>query len=281
MSAAARTFFASLRTLFDKGVRYSTVVDIGCADGQFFLHLHELGLAAGARPLNIDANSLYEASLAAIKQVVGGDYRICALSDREGELDMTMSVHPYWSSLRPAQDAYWQRVNELVATTRAVPTTTLDALSRRLGLQPPFLLKLDIQGAEADVLRGAAEVLEKTHAVVCETDIDDFEAVNAVLAASGFVLYDVTAVNRVADGTLCWFYPVYVKRALESVRPKAIWERGQNDAMVRTQDMRRQSILRSNADILERIRQGVPRRRNDPCFCGSGLKYKHCCGAPA
>jgi hypothetical protein len=26
-------------------------------------------------------------------------------------------------------------------------------------------------------------------------------------------------------------------------------------------------------------RRGVPQGRNDPCLCGSGRKYKHCCGA--
>ena len=24
---------------------------------------------------------------------------------------------------------------------------------------------------------------------------------------------------------------------------------------------------------------GKKMRRNEPCFCGSGKKYKHCCGA--
>lgn len=278
-STEPRTFLASLKTLFDRGVRYSTVIDIGCADGQFFLALHELGLVPDASPMNIDANSLYEASLASIKNVVGGDYRICALNDQEGEVEMTMSVHPYWSSLRQAGDPYWRRVNDLVATKKSVRMTTLDTLSRELALRPPFLVKLDVQGAEAHVLRGATEVLKDTHAVICETDVEDFDAVNAILAARGFILYDLTNVNRLRDGTLGWFYPVYVNSALESVKPQAFWDAKDNDGVIRAQNDRRQFILKSNAEILDRIQKGTVRRRNDLCFCGSGLKYKHCCGA--
>jgi len=157
--------------------------------------------------------------------------------------------------------------------------TTLDVLAGQLSLRPPFLIKLDIQGAEASALRGATEVLKNTHAVVCETDVAYFVAVNATLTERGFVLYDLTAFNRVTDGTLGWFYPVFVSRALDFVRPKAFWDAGSNDAVIRMQEVRRQAILKSNAEILERIRRGATLRRNEACPCGSGLKYKQCCGA--
>ena len=73
------SFSATIERLAAKGVRYSTVIDVGCADGQFFLD--HMKWFPGAVPLNIDANALYEPSLKAIKDVVGGDYRILR-SDR-------------------------------------------------------------------------------------------------------------------------------------------------------------------------------------------------------
>ena len=81
-----------------------------------------------AVPLNVDANRIYEDSLKAIKEVLGGHYRICAITDHEGEIEITESVHPYWSSLRPAGDVYWSRVNDLTTSKVKVPATTLDAL---------------------------------------------------------------------------------------------------------------------------------------------------------
>ena len=101
MTEAADTMSAALRLLHGKGLRYSTVIDIGCADGHFFLQHYSEGEFVGATCVNIDANPLYETSLRAIRDVLGGHYLIAAVSDREGETELVTSVHPYWGSLRP------------------------------------------------------------------------------------------------------------------------------------------------------------------------------------
>lgn len=294
MSASeAGTMFAPLRVLFNKGVRYSTVIDVGCADGHFFLALVARDLVPGAVPLNIEANALYENSLLAIKNVVGGHFRISAIADREGEVELTTSVHPYWSSLRPADDRYWQRINKLSAQKVTVPATTLDTLRKELSLEPPFILKLDVQGAEEEVLSGANDVLKDTHVVICEADVDDFQTINKALVQKNFVLYDVVELHRLIDGTLGWFYPVYISRALDFVRPKGFWDAKDNETVIRAQGERRKAMLNFNAEILARIqnqRQAAQRGaeptqavksigRNDPCPCRSGKKYKRCCGA--
>ena len=159
----SRDFSVALAVLFEKGIRYKTVIDVGCADGHFFLQC--LDFFPDATPVNIDANSLYEPSLKAIQEVVGGHYLIAAVSDESGEVEMTTSVHPYWSSLRPQDDPYWQRINRLHESKIKVPAVTLDSLARKLELAPPFLLKLDVQGAEVQALRGAREVLAETAVV--------------------------------------------------------------------------------------------------------------------
>jgi FkbM family methyltransferase len=248
------TMYGPLRILCNKGVRYATVIDVGCADGHFFLNAFAAGLLPGALPLNIDANPIYEPSLQEIKKVVGGDFRISAVSDHGGKVDLTMSKHPYWSSLRPKNDPYWLRINNLSATKASVPATTLDNLSRELDLRPPFLLKLDVQGAEQNVLRGSVGLLEKTHVVICEADVDDFQEINSILVQNDFVLYDATHLQRIADGTLGWFYPVYINRSLDFVRPKSFWDTKDNDAIIRVQVERRKAILASNANLLLRIK---------------------------
>lgn len=273
-------FAVTIERLFNKGVRYSTVIDVGCADGHFYLNL--MRLFPGAVPLNIDANRLYEGSLKAIKDVVGGNYRISAITDYVGEIEITESVHPYWSSIRPAGDPYWSRVNDLIKTKVKVSATTLDTLVKELALKPPFLLKLDVQGAEKVALVGARDVLENSNVVICEADIDDFQDINNTLVDAGFGLYDITALSRVQDGTLGWFYPVYINRKLDDVRPHAFWEAKDNDAVIGLQVERRTMILKSNTEILNRLRYGHHEvGRNEPCPCGSGRKFKHCCGSYA
>jgi FkbM family methyltransferase len=268
----------ALERLCQKGVSYSTVIDVGCADGNFFLSL--MKLFPDAVPLNIDANRLYETSLSSIKDAVGGDYFIGVVTDHVGEVEITESVHPYWSSIRPEGDIYWSRINSLIKDKIHISATTLDALVDKLALNPPFLLKLDIQGAERSALVGASAVLKNTHVVICEADLDDFQEINTVLFNAGFQLYDLTHISRLSDGTLGWFYPVYINKKLQGVRPGAFWDQKENEAVINVQVARREQILKSNATILNRLRyRNVHIGRNEPCPCGSGRKFKHCCGS--
>jgi FkbM family methyltransferase len=272
------SFSSTIERLSNKGIRYSTVIDVGCADGHFFLN--HMKWFPGAVPLNIDANRLYEESLKTIKDAVGGNYRISAIADYVGEIEITESVHPYWSSIRPEGDPYWSKVNDLIKTKVKISATTLDALVKELALRPPFLLKLDIQGAEKAALIGAHDVLKNSNVVICEADIDDFQDINDTLVEAGFGLYDITALSRVQDGTLGWFYPVYVNRSLDDLRPHSFWDAKDNDTIIGIQVERRKNILKSNSEILNRLRFGKQEvGRNEPCPCGSGRRFKHCCGS--
>jgi uncharacterized protein YchJ len=164
---------------------------------------------------------------------------------------------------------------------------------------------------------------------VCEADIDDFQTINRRLTDAGLRLYELTQLSRLADGTLGWFYPVYINRALDFVRPRAFWDETNNAAIIAAQDQRRRALLAENAQFFDQVRrtrmagdsaserpshnaaatQDQRRRalladnaelhdqvrrtrmagispsekqsRNAPCNCGSGKKYKRCCGAPA
>jgi FkbM family methyltransferase len=250
----------ALQRLAQKGVRFGTVIDIGCADGHLYLALRSRGLAPAATSFNVDANPLYESSLAEIASVTEGRYWIGAVTDLDGEIELTTSIHPYWASLRPKNDPYWERVNGLSGEGVKTPAAKLDTLVQRFALKPPFLLKLDVQGAEESVLRGAAATLRDTHAVVVEADVDDFEKINGRLIEAGFSLYDLTHLNRQSDGTLGWFYPIYLKRELDHVRPRAFWSAAENARVVDLQVERRKEILRSNAELLDQMRK----RRSPP-----------------
>ncbi len=248
------SFWTSLAALHQKSVRYSTVIDIGCADGSFFISLLYFGIFAGATPVNIEANPLYEGSLRAIQDVVGGHYVIGAASDADGEAEMTLGAHPYWSSLRDKDDRYWKQIHNLSEGTSKVRTFTLDGLTDRLGLKAPYLLKLDVQGAEAQVLRGARRVLERTDVLICETDMSDFQSTNRVLLDAGFDLFDLTQFGRIDDYTLGWFYPVYLNRRLDSVKASTLWNPTASDQVLQKQAQRRASLLQVNARVLAELR---------------------------
>jgi FkbM family methyltransferase len=253
--ADAGTFTNSLQLLSAKGVRYGTVMDLGCADGHFFLHHYRLGLFTGAVPVNVDANSIYEASLKAIADTFGGSYVIAAVTDHVGEIDLTMGSHPYWSSLLDERDRYWQRMNQQHSGKVRVPAVTVDALAQRLKLSPPFLLKLDIQGAELQVLNGAQETLKNTDVVICEIDLSDFQRLDRAMHVSGFSLFDMTDMRRIADGSLGWFYSVYLNRRQDGIRARTLWDASSNQTILEMQRKRRAQILEYNARLLSDLRK--------------------------
>jgi len=254
MSDKVATLSDALSVLFDKGLRYTTVIDCGCADGHFFVQHYAMGFLAGAVPLQIDANWIYESSLKAITETIGGHYAITAVADRTGDMEMTLGAHPYWSSLRGEDDPYWQTVNALHRGKVTVPVTTIDTLVRQFNLNGPFLLKLDLQGAEAAAFRGAADTLKRTSVVIVEADLNDFRELDRIMEDAGFNLFDITEERRIADRSLGWFYPIYLHHRLDSIRRRSFWDTNFNETVIENQKKRRESILAYNADVLRKLK---------------------------
>jgi FkbM family methyltransferase len=208
------SYVATLAILFQKGVRFATVIDLGCADGTFYLQFFQQGLLPGSIGVNVDANALYEPSLREIQQVLGGHYVIAGVSDRDGEIELQTGSHSYWASLMPADHPYWSGSHNRPAKTIKVRALTLDTLVQELALKPPFLLKLDLQGGELAALRGGEKMLAETDAIICETAPDEFPSVCNFLTSRNLGLFDLTEISRMADGTVCEFYPVFLNRSL-------------------------------------------------------------------
>ena len=128
-------------------------------------------------------------------------------------------------------------------------------MAEQLSLKPPYLLKLDVQGAEAQVLRGARRVFEQTDVVICEADMSDFQSLNGLLVEAGFDLFDLTHLHRIEGFTLGWFYPVYLNRRLGSIKSATLWNSSHSDQVVQIQVQRRASLLQINAQILAEMRR--------------------------
>jgi hypothetical protein len=111
-----------------------------------------------------------------------------------------------------------------------------------------------VQGAEAQALAGAREVLSETSVVICEADLDDFEPINRALVDAGFGLFDLTCLEIIPDNTLGWFYPVYLNRRHDNLKQRAFWDEAYNAQVIQMQDERRKSILKNSALMLEQLR---------------------------
>jgi len=102
---------------------------------------------------------------------------------------------------------------------RTVPVVALDPLIAERKLSGPYLIKLDVEGVELQVLSGATETLRATEAVVLEVNL--FAArfgcpllhdVVAFMKGAGFVAYDLLPLNyRPLDGALAQADMIFVR----------------------------------------------------------------------
>jgi hypothetical protein len=116
-----------------------------------------------------------------------------------------------------------------------VRVVALDPLAEELELEPTFLLKLDVQGAELDVLAGATSVVAGSMAVHVEVSFfpffeggATFEDVVGALAERGLVVYDVLGLaRRPLDGALAQADLLFVPESSPARREHAYASPGQ------------------------------------------------------
>lgn len=124
---------------------------------------------------------------------------------------------------------------------REVPVVRLDDELRARGLPGPYLLKVDVEGAELDVLDGAAETLAETEAVLLEVRL--FELVPGAaqlhdvvpyMKERGFVAYDLFGgAIRLSDGALAVTNLAFVREDGRFRRDHAFGTPEQVDRMAR------------------------------------------------
>lgn len=101
--------------------------------------------------------------------------------------------------------------------TLEVSTATLDEL---VGDRAVSVLKLDVQGGELAVLRGAAKTLRRTAAVLVEVLFQGhyegdttFPGLHEAIVALGFELIDLGRPFRFADGPALWADACYAQQS--------------------------------------------------------------------
>jgi FkbM family methyltransferase len=155
----------------------NTVIDVGANRGDTCSDW--LRLFPHARVHAIEALDRYQLPLKAIAASSGGrmDVWQCAASDELGEVIFhEHSDHPSSSSL--LRSTPWS--HELLPFTKLDRSLRVDAIpidtlfeQYEINLAADVFIKLDVQGAEAKVLRGATETLKKTRAVLTEINLHD------------------------------------------------------------------------------------------------------------
>jgi FkbM family methyltransferase len=74
---------------------------------------------------------------------------------------------------------------------RSVKTRRLDTLLPEFNYQPPYLLKLDVDGAELDIFEGAHGILEQCNIIVIEANIKNLPLRVEAVSKAGFTLFNI------------------------------------------------------------------------------------------
>ena len=209
--ARRATYAGGLEHLKRAGFQPRTVIDVGVADGTPALYR----AFPDARHVLIEPVEECRPHLDAIKRKFRHvEYVIAAAAREPGRLVINIHQDVARSS------AYWESDYTAASVTRrAVTAVTLDQLRRERAIEGPILLKIDVQGAELDVLAGAQDTLADTECVVLETSLFEFfrgapliDQIVAYMSERGFAVYDVLALQyRPFDGALMMVDLAFVK----------------------------------------------------------------------
>jgi FkbM family methyltransferase len=177
-----------------------TVIDVGAALGTFPLY----EVFPEAKHFMIEPIAENEPYLAKLcTKLIDAEYTIAAAASKSGTATLTVNpdlVHSSVSELNEnaiepsAQNPY----------LRSVPAITLDQICQERGLEPPYLIKLDVDGNEPDVLAGASQILKETEYVIVEVTLfGQIHRVIDFMRSQNFVIYDMLDLAwRPSDGAL-------------------------------------------------------------------------------
>jgi len=204
-------FFTHIKS---KGFNPATIVDIGVATDTEELYYH----FPQTRYLFVEPCAEFEPNLQRLcQQYPGSVYMLAAAGAQDGET--TINVTPdlggssRFRTIEANDGAY-------TMTARTVKQFSINTLWNSLELAGPALLKIDVQGGELEVLKGARDVIDNFEVILLECGIIEqyvgqpvFHEYVAYLAELGFVVYDIIHTGYSDTGMLAQIDLVCVKKS--------------------------------------------------------------------
>jgi FkbM family methyltransferase len=253
------TGLRTIAALLDRPIQ---AVDVGCRDGirAEWKELGPYGSLVGFEPDGEECARLNAAARAGEIR-----YEPIALAASSGEATLYLTADPQSASLYPPSEDAVRRHPELwrhePRGTTTVATTTLDEWAADRHANAIDVLKIDVQGAELDVLRGAERSITAVRALELEVEFQSlyvgqplFGQVDDFLRARGFILWrlrdivhcgltksrrdessfivgDAVETTRVG-GQITWANAVYVRSEIGDPAPNGDWQTNARDACV-------------------------------------------------
>lgn len=208
-SASCSPFDSLVKNI--ENYKINCVVDVGANVGQFGLDIRRHGYKGELVSFEPVAES-FDALLRTIKNRQPWKAFRLGLGSRESELTMNVSGNDgLSSSLLDMKSLHISNFPESkVISHQTVQISSLDIQLNKLGIDPrSLLLKIDVQGYEAEVLKGASESLTKIPLCYLEVSLQPLYvgeitlfSILSLLSISGHEVIDVYRGVQDSDGNL-------------------------------------------------------------------------------
>ena len=180
------------------GFRPTTVIDVGAALGTFDLYevfpeSHHFLIEP------VVENEPYLKNIC--HKLAKADYIIAAAVEKPGEVSLGVNPSLIHSSVSDSTESVSNGVN-----LRKITGITLDQICCERGYSGPYLVKIDVDGRELEVLAGALRILEETEYAIIEVSLVGskmYDVIN-VMRRSGFVPYDIVDLAWRPSDAMLW-----------------------------------------------------------------------------
>jgi FkbM family methyltransferase len=201
-------------------VRPATVFDIGVGEGTPWLY----GAFPRAKLVLVEPQQAFRPHLERLCERLGADLHPIAVGAEGSSGNLFIpDLGATSASLRPWTDSTreltMRRGNTSHGRSELVTVRTLDAINV---YPPPYMLKIDVEGSELDVLKGASRTLAETQLIVTEASIlarFDHDAklhdIAQFLLDHDLVLFDLVELHQEAlGGRLRYVDAAFLRRDL-------------------------------------------------------------------
>ena len=204
--------FVALESLNKKGFVPDIIIDIGCGYGEWFLKANKI--FNNSKFYLFDADKTNEEKLSKLKTKFKNiNYKICLLSnERKQQKFYRMG---YGSSVYEEKSDYSREIDNLTSSTLN------DELNINLIRKSKNMIKLDVQGAEIDILQGLQDNLSLFEVVILEASLREhnlgsplFHEICDFMKQKNYIIYDFCDLKRLGDekSTLVQVDCIFVKK---------------------------------------------------------------------
>jgi FkbM family methyltransferase len=194
-----------------------TVFDVGVGHGTPWLY-------AGfpdAKLVLVEPLNRFEPDITAVMNMREAVWHRCALGETEGEVTMQVPSRVPTSASTLARSPDWKELTQGARDTdyaeRTVPIRTLDEVA--VGAEPPFVIKMDVEGAELNVLKGGSDATRNASLIIVEASIapryeneSDLIDIGNYLKPAGFRLAEIIEMSTYGpDKVLAYLDAAFVR----------------------------------------------------------------------